>query len=84
MLPVMVYIFDNRVLKLLMFTSGLVFLSISMAPIEWWSLISIIPLAFYSGERGKLEIKYLFHIYYPIHIVIILAIEEFIIKQGIL
>lgn len=84
MLPVMVYIFDNRVLKLLMFTSGLVFLSISMAPIEWWSLISIIPLAFYSGERGKLKIKYLFHIYYPIHIVIILAIEEFIIKQGIL
>ena len=84
MLPVMVYIFDNRVLKLLMFTSGLVFLSISMAPIEWWSLISIIPLAFYSGERGKQKIKYLFHIYYPIHIVIILAIEEFIIKQGIL
>lgn len=84
MLPVMVYIFDNRVLKLLMFTSGLVFLSISMAPIEWWSLISIIPLAFYNGERGKLKIKYLFHIYYPIHIVIILAIEEFIIKQGIL
>ena len=84
MLPVMVYIFENKVLKLLMFTAGLVFLSISLAPIQWWCLLSVIPIALYSGERGKLKIKYLFHIYYPIHIVIILAIEEFIIKPGIL
>ncbi|MGN0459912.1 MAG: TraX family protein [Ruminococcus sp.] len=81
MLPVMVYIFENKVLKLLMFTLGLVFLSISLAPIEWWSLLSVIPIAFYSGERGKLKIKYFFHIYYPLHVVIILAIEEFIINQ---
>lgn len=76
MLPVMVYIFDNRVLKLLMFTLGLVFLSMSLAPIQWWCLLSVIPIALYSGKRGKLKIKYLFHIYYPLHIVIILAIEE--------
>ena len=84
MLPVMVYIFENKVLKLLMFTLGLVFLSISLATIQWWCLLSVIPIALYSGKRGKLKIKYLFHIYYPLHIVIILAIEEFIIKPGIL
>ncbi|MDD6644686.1 MAG: TraX family protein [Oscillospiraceae bacterium] len=76
MLPVMVYIFDNKVLKLLMFTLGLVFLSMSLAPIQWWCLLSVIPIALYSGKRGKLKIKYLFHIYYPLHIVIILAIKE--------
>lgn len=76
MLPVMVYIFDNKLLKLLMFTSGLVFLSMSLAPIQWWCLLSVIPIALYSGKRGKLKIKYLFHIYYPLHIVIILAIKE--------
>ena len=84
MLPVMVYIFDNKLLKLLMFTLGLVFLSMSLATIQWWCLLSVIPIALYSGKRGKLKIKYLFHIYYPLHIVIILAIEEFIIKPGIL
>lgn len=76
MLPVMVYIFDNKLLKLLMFTLGLVFLSMSLAPIQWWCLLSVIPIALYSGKRGKLKIKYLFHIYYPLHIVIILAIKE--------
>lgn len=76
MLPVMVYIFDNKLLKLLMFTLGLVFLSMSLAPIQWWCLFSVIPIALYSGKRGKLKIKYLFHIYYPLHIVIILAIKR--------
>ena len=39
--------------------------------VQIWSLLAIIPLLLYSGRRGKLNLKYLFYIYYPVHIGII-------------
>ena len=35
------------------------------------TLLSIPVLYFYNSERGKLNLKYLFYVYYPLHLVII-------------
>ena len=36
--------------------------------IEWFALFSCILLLLYNGEKGRLNLKYLFYIYYPVHI----------------
>ena len=41
---------------------------------QWYSLLALIPMALYSGLRGKHSYKYLFYIYYPLHLVIIYGI----------
>lgn len=79
-LPLMVYLFDKKELKLIMFTVGLILLSLTRDAIQWWSMLTIIPIAFYNGKRGKLKIKYFFYGYYPLHIVAIQLIKHFILK----
>lgn len=43
-----------------------------------YNLLAIPFLALYNGELGYRKLKYLFYIYYPLHIVIILAVIELI------
>ncbi len=74
MLPVVAYIADNRYIKMVLFSACLVLLCLGYWSIQWFSLISIILLLFYDGTRGKHNIKYLFYIYYPAHIVVIYLI----------
>ena len=57
---------------------GLIFLSLSRGGIQWFSLIALIPLAFYNGTRGKRKLKYLFYIYYPAHLGVIWLIGLFL------
>lgn len=42
-----------------------------------YSFLALIPLLFYNGERGKLNLKYFFYIFYPLHLIIIYAIYYF-------
>ena len=36
--------------------------------VQWFALFALLPLAFYGGERGKAKLKYLFYVYYPLHL----------------
>lgn len=74
MVPLLIYIGKDRLRKLILCAVGLVFLSLSLGHIQWFCLFSLIPLALYSGERGKARIKNLFYIYYPVHLVVIYLI----------
>lgn len=40
-------------------------------------LLSIIPLYLYNGEKGKIKIKYLFYLFYPLHLLIIFFIKYY-------
>lgn len=42
-----------------------------MGGIQWFSLCALVPLACYNGKRGTWRLKYLFYIYYPMHLVLI-------------
>ena len=63
--------FDTLPFSILSFTIGLTILSISLGLVQFWCLLALIPLCFYSGRRGKLNMKYFFYIFYPAHLVII-------------
>ena len=70
-LPVLIYLGKNRKESLLLAALGLVMLGINYGGEQWLALLALIPLAFYDGTRGKANIKLLFYLYYPAHLVII-------------
>lgn len=43
-------------------------------PMQWWSLVSVPLLALYNEKRGRAQMKYVFYIFYPVHLVIIYGI----------
>lgn len=42
---------------------------------QWFSLFALIILLLYSGERGKFNLKYLFYVFYPVHILILYGLS---------
>lgn len=54
-----------------LFSVGLVVLSLVQGWAQWFSLAAMLPILFYSGERGKWRLKYLFYIFYPAHLAIL-------------
>lgn len=75
MLPVAVYLAPKKSVKLIVLTVFLTLLSIDLGGIQWYSLISVIILALYNGKRGKINLKYLFYIFYPLHLALIYLVK---------
>lgn len=53
---------------------GIIYL-VAFGSRELYALLSIIPIAMYSGERGRLRLKYAFYLFYPLHLLIIWAVR---------
>ena len=75
MMPVILYIADEKRKKLLYGTIMLILLSFFLGGVQWYSLFAIPLLALYNEKRGKLNLKYLFYIYYPLHLAVIYLIS---------
>ena len=71
LVPVAVYLGRNKLQKLIFLTAALVVLSCGLVAIQWYCLLAVPILALYNGQRGKLNIKWLFYIYYPAHLAIL-------------
>ncbi len=74
LLPVFVYLGRTRKQQLCLAAVDMLFLSITLQGVQWYSFAVLPLLAVYSGKRGKLKLKYLFYVYYPLHLVVIYAI----------
>jgi len=71
LLPVMVYLAPDRHRKLAMAALALGMIALESGLVQWWSLASLPLLMLYNGKRGKRKMKYLFYIYYPLHLVVL-------------
>ena len=68
-LPVSIYLGKSRRNKIMIMTVMLVLLALKMGGIQWYALLAPLLMALYNGERGKLKMKHLFYIYYPLHLI---------------
>jgi hypothetical protein len=68
LLPVAVYLAHTHRQKLLAAAIVLFFLALDFGGVQWLGLAALLPLALYSGTRGKANIKWLFYLYYPLHL----------------
>ena len=78
LLPVLAYFPKSRGRKLAVFALVLFSLCLTIGCVQWFALLALIPLALYSGKRGKWRMKNLFYIYYPAHLVAIYGISVLI------
>ena len=78
LVPVLVYMANGKKQKLTAFAAGLILLAAGSGFLQWASLLSVLLMACYSGTRGKYRLKYLFYIYYPLHLVILYLIGMWI------
>ena len=76
LVPVAAYLGETRRKKLLFTAGALVALAWSFGGIQWYSLATLLPLALYSGQRGKRRMKWLFYLYYPLHLAAIYGISR--------
>lgn len=69
----------NRLAALVLFAIGLVIVAATgSSSNQWWSLLALVPLALYNGERGSRSLKYFFYVYYPLHLAVIMLLARFL------
>lgn len=89
LLPVVFYYLkDKPLFKYLLSTLLLIIMAlrqIIVAPenfasyIQLFALLSLVIIYFYNNQKGKLNLKYLFYISYPLHLTILYLIKIFVI-----
>ena len=75
LLPVLIYLPKRKPYKLAVTAAVLLVLSYELQVFQWYSLCAIPLLFLYNGQRGSKKLKYLFYIYYPVHLVVIYALS---------
>ena len=75
LLPVAVYFAPVKPLKLLVSFIVLIFLATDLGGMQWYALFTVVLIALYNGKRGKLNLKYLFYVFYPLHLALIYLVK---------
>lgn len=75
LLPVAVYFSKGKLMKLSALSLCLVALGFSLGNVQWYAFAVLPLLLLYNGKRGKLNLKYVFYIFYPAHLAVIYLIS---------
>ena len=73
--PLLIYFPRSKRAKLVWITVGLLALSFDLGGVQLACLLSLPLLWIYNGQRGKLRLKYLFYVYYPLHLAVLWCIN---------
>lgn len=66
--PVLLYYIPNKWWKLSCLAVLLLLHALQDGSYTWFAFLALILLALYNGTRGKYKLKYLFYIFYPVHL----------------
>ena len=72
----MIYLCDSKWKKLTAMTGGLAVIAWMLGGVQWYSLLAIPLLEMYNGKRGYTKLKYLFYVYYPLHLAVIYGVSQ--------
>lgn len=75
LVPLVVYLGKDKNQRLLYLLLALTMLSTGLVRLQWYCLLAVPLLWLYNGQRGKWNLKWLFYIYYPAHLVAIYGIS---------
>ncbi len=78
LIPVFVYFSPTKTLKLFFMTLILVIRIFLVSKLQLFALLAVPFLMLYNGKRGKINMKYLFYIFYPAHLAIMHIINQII------
>ena len=71
MLPLIVYTRKNKIEMIIFYTFALILLSTLYGGSQFCGIFAIIPIALYNGQKGKLKLKNIFYVMYPLHYLIL-------------
>ena len=75
LLPILVYFAPNKKWRVAFTAILLVIMTlVSGKDMQWWSLMTIPLFVLYNETRGSKKMKYVFYIFYPLHLVLIYGV----------
>lgn len=74
LLPVVLVLLKAHWQKLVAEGMILCLLAMESSQVQWYALAALLPLALYSGARGSRKFKYVFYLFYPLHLAAIYGI----------
>ena len=75
LLPVLIDAARTRTQRIAAAAAGMTAVCLYAGGIQWYSLLALPLLALYNGQRGSYRLKYLFYVYYPLHLVLLECIR---------
>lgn len=63
-------------------TGGVVICAVESISYYCISALSFVPIVMYNGRRGALQLKYLFYVFYPVHLVVLYGVVKLGLVAG--
>lgn len=76
LLPAVIYLAKEKWQKLLWAACVLCLLALDSYYLQWYALLALPLLALYNGTRGRWNMKWLFYMYYPAHLVALWVLRQ--------
>lgn len=75
LVPVMTYLSDKRRVKTVLFAISLILLTLSVGnDVQVYCLVAVVLVSLYDGTHGKVNLKWFFYSFYPVHLALLYGI----------